>query len=149
MNENKGVVTYTFGQFRLEVERNRLLHDGEPVQLRRKSYEILLLLVEHPGEIITKEQIISTVWPDQMVEENNLTQQIYKLRRLLGDTPKDQNYILTVPGKGYLFNKPVTKEYHHASSIDTESLPETSITAEDGVAPSAVKPSQIRSTSSK
>jgi Tol biopolymer transport system component/DNA-binding winged helix-turn-helix (wHTH) protein len=116
--ENKGAVTYIFGPFHLEVERNRLLLNGELVQLRRKSYEILLLLVENAGSIITKEEIISHVWPDQTVEENNLTQQIYKLRRLLGDTPKDQDYILTIPGKGYLFNKTVQKEWR-SDSLET------------------------------
>lgn len=134
MMDNKGAVTYTFGPFRLEVERNRLLYDGEPVQLRRKSYEILLLLVNQPGEIITKEEIISTVWPDQVVEENNLTQQIYKLRRVLGDTPKDQNYILTVPGKGYLFNKSVQKEYHltTSSKVEKAAAPQPTVEAESG-----------------
>lgn len=77
------------------------------VRLTPKTYEILILLIERRGELVEKEQILEKIWPDHFVEESNLSQQIYRLRRLLGDNPKSQEYILTVPGRGYIFNQEV------------------------------------------
>ncbi|MFZ4986542.1 MAG: winged helix-turn-helix domain-containing protein [Blastocatellia bacterium] len=106
MGQNSGRI-YEFGEFRLDVARHRLFHLKESVPIRRKTYEILLLLVESGGELVEKEKILDQVWNNLSVEENNLTQHIHKLRRILGDTTKDQEYILTVPGKGYIFIKSV------------------------------------------
>lgn len=94
---------FHFGQFRLDARRNRLYLNNVPVPLRRKTFEILLILVESAGQLVEKDQILSQVWPDQIIEESNLSQHVYKLRKSLGDTPKNQEYILTVPGKGYVF----------------------------------------------
>ena len=85
-------------------EHAGLLRGEELVPLRRKSYEILLLLVERSGELIEKDELLRVIWPDQIIEETNLAQHIYRLRQALGDNPKAPDYILTVPGKGYIFN---------------------------------------------
>ena len=98
---------YEFGEFQLDVAKQRLFQNGAPVPVRRKTYELLVLLVESAGELVEKEKILDLVWQDLHVEETNLTQHIYQLRRVLGDTTKDQTYIMTVPGKGYIFVKEV------------------------------------------
>lgn len=95
---------YQFGPFSLDARRYRLYKDGELVQLTPKTCEILLLLVERAGALVNKDQIRETIWPDQIIDESNLTHHIYKLRKILGDNQKSQDYILTIPGKGYIFS---------------------------------------------
>ena len=102
--------THLFGPFRLDPQDQILLQDGEPVPLSLKGWQILWYLIQRPGELISKEELLSEIWPDQMVEEGSLFQQISHLRKTLGDNPRSPSYILTVPGKGYLFNHPVTIE---------------------------------------
>ncbi len=94
---------YRFGLFSLDVRKRRLYKNGEPIQLAPKTYEILLILVEQAGNLVEKDHIIETIWPDQFIEESNLAQHIYKLRKLLDDKQGDQEFIITVPGKGYIF----------------------------------------------
>jgi Tol biopolymer transport system component/DNA-binding winged helix-turn-helix (wHTH) protein len=98
---------YEFGPFLLELEPWRLMKQGVEVPLRKKGQEILLLLIENAGHMIVKEEILSRVWPERVVEESNLSQHIHLLRRALEDDLKNQDYILTIPGKGYLFNQEV------------------------------------------
>jgi Tol biopolymer transport system component/DNA-binding winged helix-turn-helix (wHTH) protein len=95
---------YEFGPYRIDIRKHRLLRGEEQIPLRRKSYEILLLLIERSGELVEKDEILRLIWPEQIIEETNLAQHIYKLRQALGDNPKTPDYILTVPGKGYIFN---------------------------------------------
>lgn len=117
-----------FGPYRLETRRRRLYRGEDQVRLTPKTYEILLLLVERTGELVEKDQIIERIWPDHIVEESNLSQQVYRLRRILGDSPKSQEYILTVPGRGYIFNhevefKPVGAGAGAAEAEETASAP--------------------------
>jgi predicted ATPase/DNA-binding winged helix-turn-helix (wHTH) protein len=90
---------YEFGPFRLEISERRLLRDGRPVRLRAKVLDTLCVLVSRPGRLIEKEDLIAAVWPDTVVEENNLAHNINALRKALGDA----RFIETVPGKGYRF----------------------------------------------
>jgi DNA-binding winged helix-turn-helix (wHTH) protein/predicted ATPase len=90
---------YEFGPFRLETRERRLLRDGRPVPLRGKVLDTLCVLVSRPGRLIEKDELIATVWPDTVVEENNLAHNINALRKALGDP----RLIETVPGKGYRF----------------------------------------------
>jgi TolB-like protein/DNA-binding winged helix-turn-helix (wHTH) protein/Flp pilus assembly protein TadD len=93
---------YEFGDFRLDVQ-SRVLRKGlEPVALTPKVLEILLLLVGHSGNTLGKDELMRAVWPDSFVEESNLTQTIFLLRKALGETPQ-QRFIYTVPGRGYRF----------------------------------------------
>ncbi|MFM8394585.1 MAG: winged helix-turn-helix domain-containing protein [Acidobacteriota bacterium] len=101
---------FNFGQFRLVEESQQLYRRRDLLPLTGKRLELLLLLVENAGQVVKKEEIFSKVWPDQILEESNLTQNIYMLRRLLEDNPKDPRYILTVPGAGYIFYQPVEIE---------------------------------------
>lgn len=98
---------YEFDSFRLDAARSLLLRDGEQVSLPPKTLETLLLLVREAGRVIRKEEFIARIWPDCFVEEGNLTQHIFTLRKALGEGPHDHRYIVTVPGQGYRFVAPV------------------------------------------
>lgn len=95
---------YEFGEFRLELGK-RLLRsrDGNTMPLTPRVFDTLLYMVEHHDIVLDKERIMEAVWPDSIVEENNLTQNISTLRRILGETPGSHSYIVTVPGRGYRF----------------------------------------------
>jgi TolB-like protein/DNA-binding winged helix-turn-helix (wHTH) protein len=96
-------IYYDFFDFRLDVGKQQLLKNGEPVQLTHKAFQILLLLVQNSGKITQKEDIFNELWSDSFVEDGNLTQHIYVLRKALGQTPNGQSYIETVPRQGYRF----------------------------------------------
>ena len=98
------VPVYEFGDFRLEVTENRLVRgDGMTIALTPRVLATLRYLVEHSGRVLDKEMIMEAVWPDCVVEENNLARNISTLRRAFGDSPSSQRYIVTVPGRGYRF----------------------------------------------
>jgi Tol biopolymer transport system component/DNA-binding winged helix-turn-helix (wHTH) protein len=90
---------YEFGVFRIDTVNRLLLHNGEPVPLKGKAVETLLLLVEHNGQVVEKDDLMKELWPDSFVEEGNLTQNIYVLRKALGEG----RYIETIPRRGYRF----------------------------------------------
>ena len=92
---------YEFGDFRVDVaERQLLQRDGTAVPLTPRVFETLRYLVEHSGRLLEKETLMEALWPDCVVEENNLAQNISTLRRIFGDRPSSQRYIVTVPGRG-------------------------------------------------
>src|SRR5215510_5512888 len=89
---------YEFGDFRLDVRERRLLRDGRPISLTAKVFETLKILLDRPGRLVTKDELMRHIWPDAVVEENNLSHNISVLRQALGD--KDRNsaaFIETVP----------------------------------------------------
>ena len=94
---------YEFGPFRLDVAEQRLLRDGEPVALTPKVFETLVALVERRGHLVGKDELMKAVWADAFVEESNLTNNVYTLRKLLGETDHGGSYIETVPKRGYRF----------------------------------------------
>lgn len=99
---------YTFGDFHIDVASRQLLRgDGTPIPLTPKVFDTLLLLVTRSGEVLDKETLIAAIWPNRVVEENNLTQNISALRRVLGASAGDHRFILTEPGHGYRFVEPV------------------------------------------
>src|ERR1700727_1324733 len=91
---------YEFGPFRVDPEKETLLRAGEIVPLTPKTFQILLVLVRHNREVVTKDDLMRTVWPDTFVEEANLSRNIFMLRKALGDNSQDR-FIVTVPGRGY------------------------------------------------
>ncbi len=105
-----GVPSYQFGRFRLDTAERVLYRDSEPVPLTPKALEILLLLVTKHGHLIEKEELLKTLWPDTFVEEGNLTQQIFHVRKALSDGLDGKHYIDTVPRRGYRFIAPVQEE---------------------------------------
>src|SRR5215472_11239655 len=94
---------YEFGPFRLDPVKRRLLHNGEPLPLTPKAFDTLLALVQESGKTIEKDDLMRKVWPDAVVEENNLNQNITALRKTLGDSRQESKYIATIPGFGYRF----------------------------------------------
>jgi predicted ATPase/DNA-binding winged helix-turn-helix (wHTH) protein len=99
----------SFGPFRLFAERRLLLEGDRPVRLGGRAFDILTALVERPGEVVGKEQLIARAWPQTFVEEANLKIQMSALRRALGDGHGANRYVLTVPGRGYNFVAPVRR----------------------------------------
>ena len=94
---------YEFGPFRIDAVKRVLLRDGQLIQLTSKSIDTLLVLLEHRGQVVTKDDLMKTLWPDTVVEENNLTQQISMLRKVLGEKANEHRYVVTIPGRGYSF----------------------------------------------
>ena len=94
---------YEFGVFRIDINKRLLLKDGEAVPLTPKAFDTLLLLVENSGQLVSKDELMSRLWPDTVVEEGSLTRNVYVLRKVLGEAPQEHKYIVTVPGQGYRF----------------------------------------------
>src|SRR5262244_2647963 len=93
-----------FGDFRLDAGRRLLLRaNGRPVPLTPNAFDTLLYLVQHDNAAIEKETLMRAIWPDTIVEENNLNQSISTLRRVLGGKRAEHRYIVTLPGRGYTF----------------------------------------------
>jgi len=103
MHEQNDNLAYEFAGFTVDVIRRRLLSSGTALPLTPKSFDTLLMLVRRQGKTVSKTELMDSVWAETAVEENNLTQQISILRRILGERPNDHRFIVTVPGKGYSF----------------------------------------------
>jgi pimeloyl-ACP methyl ester carboxylesterase/DNA-binding winged helix-turn-helix (wHTH) protein len=106
---------FEFGAFRLEIGERRLLCDGRPVPLRTKVFDTLQVLVENAGRLLTKDELMQSIWPDSTVEENNLNHNISVLRRALGERATGQDFIETVPRVGYRFVSEVQRSGQPAS----------------------------------
>jgi len=98
---------YEFGPFRVDPEKELLLRGDQTVPLAPKAFQILVVLVRRSKEMVTKDELMKTVWPDTFVEEGNLSRNIFLLRKALGESPQDHQYIVTVSGKGYRFAEDV------------------------------------------
>src|SRR6185369_18053144 len=93
---------YEFGDFRLDPGKRLLIgSNGKPISLSPKAYDTLAYLLERPGTVVHKDELMQAIWPDTAVEENNLTQNISIVRRALGEERRQHRYIATVPGRGY------------------------------------------------
>ncbi|MEK6304532.1 MAG: winged helix-turn-helix domain-containing protein [Acidobacteriota bacterium] len=93
---------YEFGAYRIDARDHLLLRDGEAVPLAPKAFDLLLVLVENSGRVLTKEELMRQVWPDSFVEEANLSHHVFTLRRALGEDGEGR-YIETIPRRGYRF----------------------------------------------
>ncbi len=105
---------YEFGPFRIDLDRYLLLRNNETIPLSPKVFETLLYLVQNRGRVAKKDEIISSVWPDTFVEESNLAQNVFLLRKALGEEKNEHRYIVTIPGIGYRF-------VAHVSELETTS----------------------------
>ena len=95
--------SYEFGPFRVDTRDRQLIRNGEIVPLRPKVFDILLMLVQNNGHILTKDDVMKHVWSDTVVEEGNISRTISTLRNALGERPHEHRYIETVPWRGYRF----------------------------------------------
>ena len=100
---------YEFGPFRVVPQERLLLREGNPVPLPPKAFDVLTALVRNHGHLLEKEELLKTVWPDVIVEEANLAQNVSLLRRALGESPEGKQYIETVPRSGYRFAAEVSE----------------------------------------
>jgi eukaryotic-like serine/threonine-protein kinase len=114
-------VLYEFGPFRVDPDKQVLLREDQPVAITPKVFETLLILVRHSREVVSKDELMKAVWPDAFVEEANLSQNIFMLRKALGDTPEDRRYIVTLPGRGYRFSAHVRTVMQDGEDLVIES----------------------------
>jgi predicted ATPase/DNA-binding winged helix-turn-helix (wHTH) protein len=108
-----------FGRFRVFPRSRELLADGEPISLGGRAFDVLMALIEARGAVVGKDALMSRVWPNRIVEENNLQAQISTLRAVFGT---DRNLIRTVPGRGYQFigetrSLPVSSDDHPGAAV--------------------------------
>src|SRR5215472_11526708 len=102
-----------FGHFSILPHRRQLLADGRPVRLGGRAFDLLMVLLEAPGAVVGKNELLSRIWPGRIVEENRLQSEIWALRRAFG---ADRDLIQTVPGRGYQF----TGEISGRSEVESE-----------------------------
>jgi DNA-binding winged helix-turn-helix (wHTH) protein len=102
----------SFGPFRLLPGRRLLLEGDKPVRLGSRALDILIALVEQPGEVVGKDKLMARVWPHTFVQEGNLKFQVGALRRTLGN---GNRYLVNIPGRGYCFVAPVALADAHGS----------------------------------
>ncbi|CAN5670748.1 hypothetical protein BH24ACI1_BH24ACI1_15830 [soil metagenome] len=123
MNEPQTQI-YEFGEFRLDASKRLLLRDnGESVPLTPKVFDTLLYLLQHVGKIIEKDELMRGIWTDTIVEENNLSQNISILRRILGEKRGEHRFIATIPGQGFKFVASVqvsSLKFQVPSSVESE-----------------------------
>lgn len=108
---------YEFDDFRLDAGERVLLRRGERIALTPRVLDTLLYLVRHHGRVLEKNELMSEIWPDAIVEENNLTQNISTLRRIFGESRGENRYIVTVPGRGYRFAAQVTENARTSDAL--------------------------------
>lgn len=108
---------YEFGPFRLDPRKKLLSRGPEPVTLTPKVFETLVLLVENRDRVLSKDDLMGKLWPDTFVDEANLSQNIFILRKTLGETAQDQRYIVTVRGTGYRFAEAVREVPHSRHTV--------------------------------
>src|ERR1700724_1922034 len=108
-------MTLNFGRFQVLPHRREFLAEGVPVAIGSRAFDVLMVLVEAGGELVTKDEILSRVWPGMVVEEHSLQFHISTLRKVLGE---DRGFIKTISGRGYRFAAHLT-----ATAGEQEALP--------------------------
>src|SRR5712692_4688954 len=121
---------YEFGPFRLDGTERLLLREGAPLPLTGKAFDTLLVLVQHSGHLIEKDELMKTVWPDAIVEENNLTQSVSALRKALGP---EHSYIETVPRLGYRFVALVKEREEEIPGLIVRERTRSTVTIEEEI----------------
>jgi DNA-binding winged helix-turn-helix (wHTH) protein/tetratricopeptide (TPR) repeat protein len=123
--------SYEFGPYRIDPAKRLLLRGEESVQLPSKVFETLLVLVQHSEEVVSKDDLLKTVWPDSFVEESNLSQSIFLLRKALGETAQDHHYIVTIPGRGYRFAEKVDEISEETADLVVERHSRAQVTVQE------------------
>jgi predicted ATPase/DNA-binding winged helix-turn-helix (wHTH) protein len=114
---NSAATSICFGAFCLWPVRRLLLQDNQPVRIGSRALDILIALLERPGDLVTKDELMSRVWPNIFVEPANLTVHIAALRRALGDGRDGNRFLINIPGRGYRFVAPVTSSEQFKPSL--------------------------------
>jgi eukaryotic-like serine/threonine-protein kinase len=125
-----------FGPFRVDPEQRQLSRNQQPIPLSPKTFDLLLALMERSGQVVLKDELMNLLWPETFVEESNLTQQVFQLRKALDDRSQASSYIVTVPGKGYRFVQEIRAlgnvesiaiETHSVTHVVVEAPPPTNV----------------------
>ncbi len=116
--------TYCFGPYELQAGRRELLHHGQPVAMEPKVFDLLVVLVRHHTRVVSKDELLATVWPGTFVSETALTRCVMKARKALGDDSQRQHSIKTLHGRGYRFvgsmvDRPTPGDAHAAAPAHT------------------------------
>jgi len=128
---SQGKQLYEFGPFRLDPEKRVLLREKQPVPLQLKAFETLLVLVRNSEQVVLKDDLMKAVWPDTFVEESNLAQNIFVLRKTLGGTVGDHRYIVAIPGRGYRFAEKARLISEEEESLVVESHSRTRVVIDE------------------
>jgi len=115
----------------MDPDRQVLLRENVPVPVTPKAFETLLALVRRSRDVVSKEELLKEVWPDSFVEESNLSQSIFLLRKALGDTPENRQYIVTLPGRGYRFAAQVRTVTEQGEALVAQARTRTQIVLEE------------------
>jgi eukaryotic-like serine/threonine-protein kinase len=132
---------WQLGEIVIDPARRTLRRNGEEIAVTPKAFSILLALLERPGEVVTKQELLQRIWPDTFVTEANLTQNVSSLRKALGESANERRYIVTVPGRGYslgAFAAPIAAPVELPEEMEAEAEPENA--AALPAAPSAAAP---------
>jgi DNA-binding winged helix-turn-helix (wHTH) protein/tetratricopeptide (TPR) repeat protein len=114
---------FQFGKFQIDARARTVRREKAIVTLNSRSFDVLLYLVQNPGRVLAREEILKNVWPDAFVDEHSLAQSISVLRRVLEEKPGDNDYIVTLPGRGYQFVSPITVVPPEGSSVIPDGAP--------------------------
>jgi TolB-like protein/cytochrome c-type biogenesis protein CcmH/NrfG len=128
MNDDEAFV---FGPFRLSPGRRELLAHGQPVPLGARAFDLLVALVRRNGLLVSKDDLLAEVWPETIVEENNIQVQISALRKVLGGDRDGSRYLVTIPGRGYRFAAPVQRSGVAKTATDTSARSDASLALPD------------------
>ena len=129
---------YRWDDFTLDLDAYRLERAGAPLSLEPKAFNLLVLLVQRPGHLFTKQEIFEAIWPGTAVTDHALTRVVAQLRRVLGDEAREARYIETVPTRGYRWIRPVGRLDNAPAAAPPEPSPEDSPTHETRTFPSVV-----------
>ena len=123
---------FEFDTFRVDVEERRLTRNGKTVNLTSKVFDILLALVEKSGGTVGKDELMQTIWEDTFVEEGNLNRHISTLRKLLGDDPRKQKFIKTIPKHGYRFTADVQEIVDSNETLAVDNVSRSGLVIREG-----------------
>jgi len=101
-NQTSGRV-YRFGEYSVLADERMVLRGNERVHMTPRVFHLLLILVENPGRLVSKETLLNEIWQDSFVEEGNLNSTVSRLRKILGEKPDEKKYVETIPRVGYRF----------------------------------------------
>ncbi len=132
-----GRTIYGFDEFRIDTQKRRLGREGEVIPLTSKAFDLLLALVESGGREISKDELMQRVWPDQIVEDANLTVTMSHLRKALGERANEHRFIVTIPGRGYRFIADVI-DLAEPRELIIESKSASQVTVEEEILPDQI-----------
>jgi eukaryotic-like serine/threonine-protein kinase len=124
-------IIYEFGPFHMDPDKQILLRGNDPVAVTPKAFETLLVLVRRSRDVVSKEELLKEVWPNSFVEESNLSQNIFLLRKALGDKGENRQYIVTLPGRGYRFAAAVRTVTDQGEALVAQARTRTKIVIEE------------------